>query len=243
MQLVFFSNSLMWMLFFGLLSSISGCQSPAPSSSSNALTPKNRAEQLMMEAWSEESKVTPLLESLESQYKIKLRGLVHRLKTHDSTVRKVRKILKENPQLKTHQVRISDTLRYTFEVGDEPKGNYVKVVSNVLKRLEHEGHKVIRVKNYWPKGDNYSGVNSILETSSKLQWELQFHTPESFQEQKRSHSLYERLRALDTPPAEKQSLFQKMTTPWETIPVPQNVLEERNLHLTEMIRKYPPPTQ
>ena len=222
-----------------------GCNSPDTSTPapSHSLTPKVRAQQLMMEAWSEESKVTPLLKSLESQYSIILRGLVHRLKTHDSTVRKVKKILKDNPQLKTHQVRISDTLRYTFEVKDDPKGNYVKVISNVLKRLEHEGHKVIQVKNYWPKGDNYSGVNTILENSSKLQWELQFHTSESFAEQKKSHKLYQQLRSLDTPLAKKQELFKTMSAPWETISIPQGVLEERNLHLKEIIRHYSAPTQ
>jgi RAB protein geranylgeranyltransferase component A len=158
-------------------------------------------------------------------------------------VRKVKKILKENPQLKTHQIRISDALRYTFEVKDEPKGNYVKVVSKVLKRLELEGNKVIQVKNYWPKGDNYSGVNTILETASKLQWELQFHTPDSFKEQKRSHALYEKLRGVNTSLTEKQNVFKTMTAPWDQIAIPQGVLEERNLHLKEIIRKYSEPVK
>ena len=54
------------LLFNGCNSSTSSPASP----SSTAVTPKVRAQQLMMEAWSEESKVTPLLKSLESQYTI-----------------------------------------------------------------------------------------------------------------------------------------------------------------------------
>jgi len=72
-------------------------------------------------------------------------------------------------------------LRGHYEKPSEKKARErAEAIRATFKGLEAAGHKVIKVKNYWPRGDNYSGVNSVLETSDGLEWELQFHTAESF---------------------------------------------------------------
>jgi hypothetical protein len=200
------------------------------------LTPQSKAESLILKAWKYESEVTGLLRSFSKSHNITLQGLEHRLKTHSSAVRKVRQILAKNPKLKVDDVTISDTLRYTFEVKDDPAGHYVEVITEVLKLLKERGFEPSQVKNYWPKGDNYSGVNMVLKDKTGFEWELQIHTPKSFAEKTRTHSMYERLRDPKTPLADRQQLFDQMASPWDAIPIPKDVLKEKNLHSAEVIK-------
>ncbi len=204
---------------------------------------KALASALNLKAYSEEEKVTHRLQNLATTHQAKLQGLEHRLKTKSSTLRKLSKLHHDAPQLPLEKLKISDALRYTMEVADQPEGHYVATVTAVLKDLESQGYKVIKVKNYWPKGDNYSGVNTVLASSDGFEWELQFHTPASYQEAKKSHIQYEKLRALTTPLAERQKLFEAMAQPWEEIAVPKDVLVPHNLHQVEAIKKWDAPTE
>lgn len=199
------------------------------------------ASALNLQAYSAEEKVTRLLQEIASQQKAKLQGLEHRLKTKSSTLRKLKKMHHDAPQIPLKQLKISDALRYTIEVADTPEGHYVTAVKTFLEILEAKGNKVIKVKNYWPKGDNYSGVNTILETPEGLEWELQFHTPASYQEAKQSHTKYEKLRATETSLTERQKLFNEMATPWEEIAIPKDVLTPHNLHPSEEIKQWSAP--
>lgn len=202
---------------------------------------KKIASALNVKAFDEETKVTTLLKEVADSHQASLQGLEHRLKTKSSTLRKLKKLHKDAPEVPVAKLKISDTLRYTLEVSDEPEGHYVKTIQDVLKALEGKNYQVVKVKNYWPKGDNYSGVNTIISTQDGFQWELQFHTPASYQEAKSSHDKYESLRANDTPVAEKQKLFTEMAKPWESIAVPKDVLEPHNLHQKEEIKKWNAP--
>lgn len=213
-------------------------------SSSKVQTPsiEDRAKALLTQAWTHEPKVTELLKTLSAEHGGRMVGLEYRLKSEGSTIRKLKKISSENPQMPIKDLSIYDALRYTIEASDHPPGHHVKVIQEVLKQLEAKGYQVKTVKNYWPKGDNYSGVNAVLMTQDRFEWELQFHTPESVLESRRSHKLYEELRAEETTLARKQVLFHEMSTPWEQIPVPANILEEKNLHPQELIKSMSAPS-
>ena len=202
---------------------------------------ESKVNQIIIHSWSQESIVTPLLKQLATQYNAQLLGLEHRLKTYSSTKRKIKKIMHDHPKRSLDNIQISDGLRFTFKIEDEPKGHYVSTINKILKSLEGKGYSIVKVKNYWPKGDNYSGVNSVLKTESGLEWEVQFHTQASFDEAKRSRSLYERLRSTKTPLKEKQTIFKEMAQPWNTINVPTDVLKEHNLHSTEKIIQHKSP--
>ena len=246
---------------------VSACQTSQPDSRPPSLSPSSNektasstarspstnideeltaaATRLNIKASDAEGVVTALLQDLAAQHKAKLRGLSHRLKTQSSTIRKLKKIynqaIKRGEKPAPKALTISDALRYTFEVADQPAGHYVTTINTSLKTLEAKGFKVFKVKNYWPKGDNYSGVNVVLITPQGLEWELQFHTPASYQEAKRSHELYEQLRAEDTPLNKRQELFSKMSAPWDTINVPRDVLKPHNLHEVEVIKQWSAP--
>ena len=204
---------------------------------------KKLASALNLKAYTEEEKVTRRLQDLTKAYQAKLQGLEHRLKTKSSTLRKLKKMHHDAPELALDKLKLSDALRYTVEVADVPEGHYVKTVNAVLKDLETQGYKVIKVKNYWPKGDNYSGVNTVLANAEGFEWELQFHTPASYQEAKKSHAQYEKLRAIGTPLVDRQKVFESMAQPWEGIAVPKDVLVPQSLHQVEVIKKWEAPKE
>ena len=234
---------------------LTACNTAAPPSAPNAAqgaaqgaqegvatSAEARAKQLVTRAWGYEPKVTPLLQRIAAEAGGRLVGLEHRLKSEGSTARKLKQMLAEDPTLSVGAVTIYDSLRYTLEVADEPKGNHLRGIKEALKQLEAAGYTVKAVKNYWPKGDNYSGVNTVISAADGFEWELQLHTPESVAESRRTHEQYERLRLPSTPPAERVALFEAMAAPWELIPVPEGILEEGALHPASRLRTLPRPS-
>lgn len=218
----------------------SGGEEQAASRDPDAIL-QERARALLDRAREVEPTVTPLLSQLASAAGGEMVGLEHRFKTLESTLRKMRLELSEDPGLTPETVTIHDALRYTMRVDDDPAGNYVRTVAATLAALEREGHDVMVVKNYWPRGDNYSGVNTVLEAPSGLPWELQFHTSESYRVQHETRDAYEELRLSATPIDRKRALFDEMTEAWDAVPVPADVLEPQNLHPEEEIRDRPRP--
>ena len=199
------------------------------------------ADGLLAKARALEPSVSPRLRELAADANGQLVGFEHRFKTRESTIRKIRQRLAGKPGLPVREVVIDDALRYTIRVDDEPAGHYNRTGRDVLSALESDGHVVVRVKNYWPKGDNYSGVNSVLRGPSGLEWELQFHTSASLATQQEGRPLYEEMRLTATPAARKLELFQLLTAPWESVQIPAGVLDEQSLHEREKIIRRDPP--
>jgi hypothetical protein len=88
-----------------------------------------------------------------------------------------------------------------------------------------------KLKNYWPSGDGYQGINYIFATpcdavpiTGKLKFELQFHTPESFAFKSKGHKLYEIYRAAKDPVA-KAAAFNEQAAQARAVPVPEGVLD------------------
>jgi hypothetical protein len=199
------------------------------------------ADDLIARAAAHEPAVSKLLQEVAGKVGGQMAGFEHRLKKRDSLVRKINTVLKATPGLAVSGVVINDALRYTLQVDDTPPGRHVEAIRTALGALEGAGHKVLKVKNYWPRGDNYSGVNSVLETPDGLQWELQFHTAESFRIQHRDHELYEEMRKDDTPVATRREIYKKLAAPWEKVPIPRDMLKPNALHQQEEIISRPPP--
>ncbi len=199
------------------------------------------ADDLMARAAAHEPAVSRLLQEVAGKVGGQMAGFEHRLKKRDSLIRKIHTVLKSQPGLAVAGVEINDALRYTLQVEDAPPGRHAEAIRTALTALEAAGHKVVKVKNYWPKGDNYSGVNSVLETPDGLDWELQFHTAESFRIQHRDHELYEEMRKDETPVEARRELYRKLAAPWEKVPIPRDMLKPKALHPAEEIISRPPP--
>lgn len=221
-----------------LPASAGGTAAPQPSAASATADPLVAlADQLAARARTAEPAVTPLLERTARRLGGTLIKLEYRLKTKDSILRKIRSKLAADPATTLDAVVIDDTLRYTLQIVDEPAGHHVRAIREVIEALEAVGHQVVRLKNYWPTGDNYSGVNTVLRAADGLLWELQFHTPESVACAARTRELYEELRRTETPAARKRELFEQMTRQWDQVPVPQGMIDPGVMHPAEDIRE------
>ncbi len=223
-------------------------RTPEPTVASPRITPGRDdadvaalADRLAAAALAHEPVVSALLTQVAAASGGELAGFQHRLKSRASTIRKIRHLLAGHPGWTAADVVLDDPLRYTLVVADAPPGTHVATVRRAFAELEASGHRVDKVKNYWPRGDNYSGLNCNLLAPDGLTWELQFHTPASYALKDRDHVLYERMREDTTPVAEKRVLFEQLARPWEDVPIPAEVLSPGALHPKAEIIKRPPP--
>ena len=199
------------------------------------------ANSYIAQAQALEPATTARLQALAKARGGEMYKLEYRFKSKKSLLRKVNKILKENPEFTLADVRIDDALRYTMLFPDEPPGNHNQAIHDTLKALTEDGHGVVKVKNYWPRGDGYSGVNSVLVGPNGLLWELQFQTPLSAETNGKTRHMYEELRKVDTTIERKRELFDQMTAFWDLVPIPEGILEPGSLHETEQIKDRPRP--
>lgn len=234
-------------LSLALLASLAACResqpAPPPDGKDSEPTANEtraiaaKARELAALASQAEPAITERVRALAAEAGAELSGLEHRLKTLPSLERKIRSRTRDNPELTIARPDIVDALRYTVVV--DP-ASYAAAVRSLLGALEGDGHEVVRVKNYWPPGDNYSGVNVVLRRG-ELQWEIQFHTPESVVVRDAWHPAYEQLRERDTPIERRRWLYALMAVPWDQVAVPEGLDREGALHPREEIRRYPPP--
>jgi hypothetical protein len=214
-----------------------GLPAPRASASDGAA---ERAAFFIERARREEPALTPILVALAQEMGAEMYKLEFRLKSASSAERKIRLVASDN-RMAVSDVWLDDALRYTMRVDDEPKGHYIETVRAALTRLEEAGHVVKRVKNYWPANDNYSGINSVLETPGGLEWELQFHTSASIAAQDKTRQMYETMRLRATPLDDKRRLFDSMTQIWNAVAIPEGSLLPGAGHPKSDLRDRPRP--
>jgi hypothetical protein len=219
-----------------------GPVSRAPVASAATLTAEQRvAVEWIRRARAAEPTVTSRLQAIAEVQGAELVGLEHRIKSLSSTLSKLERLVAKTPDAAPESVAVYDALRYTMVIPDEPPGHHDATLRGVLDALEQAGHEVREVKNYWPRGDSYSGTNCTLETSDGLAWELQFHTPASYATKSSTHDEYDRMRDASTPLEERRRLFEEMTQVWNSISIPEGILVPGSLHESEQIRVLPAP--
>jgi len=159
-------------------------------------------------AMSEEPQITSDMEKVTEQTGGKLQGLEYRLKTPASLADKiVRDMTSTGTSEEDVLAHIYDTVRYTNI--SEPE-DFTQNYNNVVDALKEEGYTVVRVKNTIADATaSYRGVNTIVESPDGYRFELQFHTPESFDVKQTTHALFELQRAASTPANEKLALAQQ----------------------------------
>ena len=193
------------------------------------------ADELLEQAIDAEIWVTPVLQYFTAIRGGEMLGLEFRLKSRESTMRKISSRWDTQTSASPRSVAIRDTLRFTIRFEDEPPGFHNRSIRELLQILEEIGHEVIAVKNYWPPGDAYSGVNTVLKAPNGLLWELQFHTGASFKVKMDTHEAYEISRHPDTALAVKQKINNEVAAAWDDVPIPAGILEQQSLHSVEAI--------
>ena len=171
-----------------------------------------------------EAGVSRTLHSIESAIPgARLVGLEHCLKGEERFKEKIADELSTKPDRSMAEVtgRMPDAMRYTFEVNVE---NYVESYWQRCDALARCGYEMLLSRNSWQIPD-YKGINTRWLTPDKQIFEVQFHTPESYQAKQLTHHAYERLRIGSASGAERPDLelFQQSVS--SHVPNPDGVAE------------------
>lgn len=132
-------------------------------------------------------------------------GLENWLKGEDRLKEKIATEVNAKPWLTIGQAlsEVSDAVRFTLAYS---AGHYAEGVLLDTERLKAEGFELIKLKKLWG-GDQYKGINSQWRRpDSGVRFEVQFHTPESYEAKQLTHWAYERLRGSGVSPAERREL-------------------------------------
>ena len=109
--------------------------------------------------------------------------------------------------------------RYTTQVPDD---GFTKGVESVAKALAEDGFVPVSWKNTFGK-PGYQGINSAWRSPDGQVFELQFHTPASFEAKMTTHELYELARLPNTTPTERARLEAEMQRLFGSVPTPPGV--------------------
>ena len=211
---------------------------PAEPPPSDDAVVNKAADALMFWAKESEPSITALLQDVCWNNQGELHGLEYKFKGKESLLRKIRKdieteamkALEEGDDTPVDLVgvvwEIGDAVRYTMIV---PTETYTPAVQQAMSQMEARGYAPEHLKNYWPGGDGYQGINFNYSVpcapspSGRLVFELQFHTPESFAFKMKSHDLYEIVRSARDPDA-KRAAWDEQARQAAAVPVPAGVL-------------------
>lgn len=174
------------------------------------------AQKLYDKALAAEPAVTRDFQRISETTDAPLFGLDFRLKTIDSTARKIAQDAKGGLTLQEATAGIKDNLRYTYQI--EP-GSYGATVHQVTRSMIDAGYTPVRFKDFWALSDEgYAGVNSVWKTAEGQYVEVQFNTEAAlYVKETLSHPLYERLRKLDPTSDEAQVIDRELAELWRGV--------------------------
>ena len=127
------------------------------------------------------------------------------LKSPDRFKEKLAKLTERYPDRDVGQLAsaIHDAIRYTF-IFDLP--HYVDGVGAAEQKLAAQGCRLRLRKPSWDSTD-YKGVNSRWQDpSGHVQFEVQFHTSESWEAKQATHDIYEKMTDPTTTPSQRSRL-------------------------------------
>lgn len=157
--------------------------------------------------------IEPLLSDIVDKLDGSMSGLEFKFKTQESLAEKIlerRSISDANSAW--------DIVRFTAVFETDSFWNKQKVV---LDELQNQDFTIAKIKQSWNNDGTYKGTNIKLLSPEGVQFELQFHTPESLDAKQKAHKIYEILRRKrDGDPKENAILEQQMQEIFLTVPIP-----------------------
>lgn len=178
------------------------------------------ATDILDNARAAEPEVSDAMTVLADENGAQLEGFDHRLKGEDSLARKIASdAVEKGITQQQAAAEISDALRYTMTF---PADDYTGSVERVAEDLQSRGFTFVKERNTWdPPASPYRGLNTNLTSPDGFRFELQFHTPESFELKSGvNHTAYEKWRVLDPDSAEARALWDEMATHSVRLPEP-----------------------
>jgi hypothetical protein len=144
------------------------------------------------------------------------------LKSPDRFKEKLAKMIERYPDRACAELAsaIHDGVRYTFLFASE---DYTAGVADATQALSDHEYDLRIIKPSWNEED-YRGVNSRwCDAESGVLFEVQFHTPESWEAKQKTHDIYEKLSDRRTTPKEREQLEEQQRSITAAIPVPPGV--------------------
>jgi hypothetical protein len=146
------------------------------------------------------------------------------LKSPDRFKEKLAKLITLEPDVAPGDLaaKIHDGIRYTFLFADPYYSDGVRTVEN---RLAEEGYALVWRKPSW-SGEEYKGINSQwFDPDSGVLFEVQFHTPASWDAKQRTHDSYEKIANPATNLEDRPRLRAYQREVSASVPVPPGALE------------------
>jgi hypothetical protein len=147
-----------------------------------------------------------------------------RLKSPERFKEKLAKVIARNPDKPPQSIAhdIHDAVRYTYVFDDE---YYSEGTWQAHRCLEDHGFELEVRRNSW-ENPEYKGINSRWhDPAHDLLFEVQFHTPTSWDAKQRTHDTYERIADPRTPHPERARLRADQVGTSAAIPVPPGCME------------------
>lgn len=176
------------------------------------------ADRILLKSSAVEKRISRDIIDVNRVQGAELEGLDYRLKARESLARKIQTdAINDGVTITEAAATIGDSVRFTAVA--DPK-NYAGTVQGFVKDLESKGYRVIKQKNYWQAGNGYKGYNTSVLDPDGFKFELQFHTPKSYQVKDPSHDLYEESRKSDISPAQRDRLVKQSRALWNKVETP-----------------------
>ena len=148
------------------------------------------------------------------------------LKSPDRFKEKLAKMIRTEPDRPATDLAsgIHDGIRYTYVIGFD---HYSSGVDRVRQLLRGEGYEPVAFKPSW-SGHEYKGINSRWRDPASGQcFEVQFHTPDSWEAKQQTHDAYEKIESPQTSPAERARLREYQQRISVQVPIPPAALDFR----------------
>jgi hypothetical protein len=183
---------------------------------------KRASSRLISVLKKEEPSITKNMEQIvsSSRGRAKLVDLDKKFKDVESLGQKIERLKGNwNNDIAATASEMNDGLRYTLLV---PKDDdYSSFVSSTLSLLQGQGMKITSW-NYWNSKDPYTGVNTMVQHPNGFNYEIQFHTKNSYATKKKLEPLYNEFRNA-TSDAKRKEIYNRMRSLAKGQQKPKNV--------------------
>ncbi|CAD7729990.1 hypothetical protein LMG31884_44240 [Xanthomonas hydrangeae] len=154
-----------------------------------------KAQALSTRARQMEPQVTDMLKRVAARHGGQLAGTQHQLKSYGSLQEKLKqRVVLKKQTLEEAAAGVNDALRYSVVL--QPQ-DFTAGLRAVLAALDDQGHARVKLTNQFTDyPPSFKAINVTLRSPDDALWEIQFHTPETFELKERFHDLYKRTHAL-----------------------------------------------
>lgn len=171
-----------------------------------------------------EPQITADMRAVSEKQNVEMKGLENRIKTKESYLRKLATDTKNSVStdvIKNAIENAHDVIRYTYQADSK---KYVAAYNSIVEELKGKGYTLKSVKNTWKKGQAYKGINTTFQAPDGTKFEVQFHTPESFElKNGELHKLYEEYRKDSTTAERRAEILGKMNALSVKLETPEGI--------------------